>query len=149
MQLGVVKLAHGKVLACTDEFYLTEVEVKFPDEKNGKIFYESQFLPFPEKWSVAHPSHGKLKIKLGRKNLPAEKLKLEYRSMKGELLATKEIKLLISYQENTTYLTTQDDLDIFYRSFFEKADEGKIQISFVASNKTVCYVVIKILGVEY
>ncbi len=148
IQLGVSKLAHGKVVACNDEFYLTQVEMKYLDyDKNQKRYYRRVFYQFPESWSLAHPGLGKLKIKVGRKNLPAEKLKLEYRSLKGELLATKEIKLFISYQENSTYLTTQGDLDVHFQSFFERSKEGKVQISFVANNKNICFLSIDILGI--
>ena len=147
-QIGVTKFAHAEDVACSKENYLIEVEMKHLQyDKNDKSYYDRVFRPFPEEWSIAVPGLGKLRVNAAAKISPAEVVKLEYLSLKGELLATKELILSSFAEEKSTSLSTQGDLDVEFKKFFEKAKEGKVRISIKAKNKTACTLSVKILGI--
>jgi hypothetical protein len=143
----VINFAHSKEVVCSKDNYLVEVEMKHLQyDKSDKPYYDRVYRPFPEEWSLAFPGLGKLRVKAASKVPPAEEVKLEYQSLKGELLATKELKLSTSSQEKS-FLTTNTDLDVELNKFFDKAKEGKVRLSFVANKKTICSLSIGILGI--
>ncbi len=148
-QAGVTESARGDVAACTDDVYLVEVEVKFPDEVNGVVFYErGDFLPLTKRWSRAHPSWGKIKVKPGVGIPPAEKIKLEYFSPEGELLATNELQLASLPGEDSNLRTTAGDVDLVFEQFFKRAIEGNVRLYLVANGVTVCSSSVFIIGHE-
>ena len=148
-QVGVPESARGDVAACTDDVYLVEVEVKFPDEVNGVVYYKrGDFLPLSERWSRARPSWGKIKVKPGVGIPPAEKIKLEYFSPEGELLATNEMQLASLPGEASDLRTTAGDVDLVFEQFFKRAIEGNVRLYLVADGVTVCSSSVFIIGHE-
>ncbi len=147
-QMGVTEFARAEDVACSIENDLIEVEMKHLQyDKNDKPYYDLVFRPFPEEWSLAFPGLGKMRVKSSPKFSSAEEIRLEYFSLKGELLTTKELKISSSPKENAAYLATQGDLDVEFIKFFEKAKEGKVRVSIVAKKKTICTFSVKILGI--
>lgn len=148
-QVGVTESARGDVAACTDDVYLVEVEVKFPDEVNGVVYYKrGDFLPLSERWSRARPSWGKIKVKPGVGIPPAEKIKLEYFSLEGELLATNELQLASLPGEDSNLRTTASDVDLIFEQFFKRAIEGNVRLYLVANGVAVCSSSVSISGNE-
>jgi hypothetical protein len=148
-QAGVTESARGDVAACTDDVYLVEVEVKYSDEENGVVYYErGKFLPLSERWSVAHPSWGKIKVKPGVGIPPAEKIKLEYFSPEGELLATNEMQLASLPGEDSNVRTTVGDVDLIFEQFFKRAIEGNVRLYLVANGVTVCSSSVRLNGYD-
>jgi len=148
MLLHMMSFSYAEELTCSKETFLVEVEMKHLQyDKNDKPYYDRIYRPFPLEWSLAFPGLGKMRVKASSKFSPSEEIKLEYHSLKGELLMTKELKLSTLSQEKASYVVTQSDLDVEFNKFFEKAKEGKVQLSIITKKKAVCSLTIKILGI--
>jgi len=148
MLLHMMSFSYAEELTCSKDTYLVEVEMKHLQyDKNDKPYYDRIYRPFPEEWSLAFPGLGKLKVKAASKTPIADEIKLEYQSLKGELLVTKELKLSPLSKNDRTNLVTQSDLDVEFKKFFDKAKEGKVRLSIVANKKNICSLSVKILGI--
>jgi hypothetical protein len=140
-------IGYAKEVACSKENYDLEVEMKYLEyDKKNLPFYNRQFRPFPEEWSLAFPGLGKLRVKTAKQLLPAEKVKLEFHSIEGKVLATKELKLAESVFENVTYSATQSELEVDIKNFFNVAKEGKVKLSILVKDKPSCSHSFGVLG---
>lgn len=116
-------------------------------DKAGKTYFNRQYRPFPEDWSLAYPGLGLIRIQTKDQMPYPQKVKLEYRSKSGEVLEVKEMKLDESMQEGKKFFVTKDDLDLELKNFFKKALQGKVQISVIENSTSHCSRTLSILGI--
>lgn len=143
-------MAYGATPLCSADNFILEVEMKYLEfNEEDKPYYDRQYRPFPENWSLAFPGLGKTRVKTSGKAHPQERhasLQLDFLSMDGKILTTQKLELNKFREGEQNYFETSSDLDLKLISFFKLANEGKVKVTAIFDELEVCYQSVEVLG---